>query len=74
MQAAVPLVFEFQLNGRIELTVLGTGLHLGNLTPTVDLVGINGVDFDPSVCDAGLLAAAEAAILALVQDTKAVPA
>lgn len=74
MQAAVPLVFEFQLNGRIELTVLRTGLHLGNLTPTIDIVGINGVDFDPANCDAGLLAAAEAAILALVQNTKAVPA
>lgn len=74
MQAAVPLVFEFQLSGRINLTVLGTGLHLGNLTPTVDIVGINGVDVDPSTCDGVLLAAAEAAILALVQDTKSVPA
>lgn len=74
MQAAVPLVFEFQLNGRVKLTVLGTGLHLGNLTPTLDAVTINGVDFDPAGCDGTLLAAAEAAILALVQDTKSVPA
>ena len=44
MQAAVPLVYEFQLNGRVELTVLATGLHQANLTTTTDLVAVAGVD------------------------------
>ena len=73
MQAATPLVYEFQINGRVELTRLGTGLHLGNLTTTVDIVGVNGVDFDPTDCDSDLVTAVGAAVQALIEDTKVVP-
>lgn len=77
MQAPVPLVFEFQANGRIELTVLATGLHQSNLTTTVDTVVVNGVDFPPTNAggtNAVLVAAVAAAVQAWVVENKAVPA
>lgn len=77
MQAPVPLVFEFQANGRIELTVLATGLHQSNLTTTVDSVTVNGVDFPPTKVggsNASLVAAVAAAVQAWVVDQKGVPA
>ena len=74
MQPAVPLVHEFQINGRLELTVLATGLHQTNLTTTVDLVGVSGVDIDPSAVNPGLLAALKAAIQDVLIDVKSIPA
>lgn len=77
MQAAVPLVYEFQLNGRVELTVLGTGLHQSNLTTTTDLVAVAGVDnnaLNSGGTNAALVAAINAAIQAWIIDNKAIPA
>lgn len=74
MQAAVPLQYEFQLNGRISLTVLATGLHQSNLTTALDAVTINGVDKDPAAVSSGSLKTAiETAIKNWVIDNKAVP-
>ena len=75
MQAAVPLVYEFQLNGRVELTDLATGLHQKNLTTTTDLVAVAGVDnnaVNSSGTNAALAAAINAAIQAWIIDNKAI--
>lgn len=75
MQSPVPLQYEFQINGRVELTVLGTGLHQSNLTTTVDAVIVNGVDNDPTNITTGSLKAAlETAIKNWLVDNKDIPA
>ena len=75
MQEAVPLQYEFQVSGRVTLTVLGTGLHQSNLTTTVDAVVVNGVDNDPTNITTGSLKAAlETAIANWIIDNKDVPA
>lgn len=73
MQPAVPLAFEFQVNGRITLTVLATGLHQANLTSTVDIFNVDGVNQQLSALNPGLKAALETAVKNLIISNQAVP-
>lgn len=73
MQPAVPLAFEFQVNGRVTLTVLANGLHQNNLTCTVDIFDVDGVNQKLSALNPGLKAALETAIKNLIISNQQVP-
>jgi hypothetical protein len=69
----VPLQHEFQINGRVTLTVLGTGLHQSNLTVVTDVIVYNGKSFSVSSLNSGLVSALNTAIKNLTVSAKAVP-
>lgn len=74
MEPVVPLQYEFQINGRVNLTVLGTGLHQGNLTVNVDIVDVNGESIATSTIAGGDLTGLKNAIKTMLIGIKTIPA
>ena len=74
MQPLVPLAFEFQINGRVNLTVLRTGLHQTNLTVNLDIFDVDGTNQALAGLDAGEVAALKTAIKNLIISNQSVPA
>ena len=73
MQPQTDLAFEFQLNGRVTLTVPVNGLHQNNLTVTTDIVNIDGGSQKLSALNPGLVAALNTAIKNLIISNQQVP-
>lgn len=74
MQPAVPLQYEFQINGRTSLTVLGTGLHQSNLTTVIDVMNVNGESVAISDLNSGHLTSLKNAVKQLLIDIDSIPA
>lgn len=73
MQPQPDLAFEFQLNGRVTLTVPANGLHQNNLTVHTDIVNIDGGSQKLSTLNAGLVTALNTAIKNLIISNQQVP-
>lgn len=73
MQPQTDLVFEFQLNGRVTLTVPANGLHQNNLTVTTDVVAIDGGSQKLSALNPALVTALNTAVKNLIISNQQVP-